>query len=182
MTSLSAFARGSRPPVAAERFRRVAGNHPTGVVLVTAPRPAPEQYAPAMVVGTFTSVSLDPPLVGFLPAKSSLTWPRIRAAGRFCANVLRADQLPVCRSFATSDPRRWEVPHRMTEGGAPVLLDALAWFDCELTAETDAGDHWFVMGVVRDLGMQRLGAPLVFFRGGYGPPGHSGAAGGERED
>ncbi|MET8451523.1 flavin reductase family protein [Streptomyces sp. NPDC005209] len=158
---------GGQASVTADRFRRVAGHYPTGVVLVTAPAPSPRQAPPAMVIGTFTSVSLHPPLVGFLPARTSTTWPRIRAAGRFCVNVLAADQQHVCRSFATADPRRWEVPHHETGTGSPVLLDALAWFDCELADEVDAGDHWFVTGAVRDLGVRRVGPPLVFLRGGY---------------
>ncbi|MFH9424540.1 flavin reductase family protein [Streptomyces sp. NPDC017529] len=160
--------RDGQASVTAERFRRVAGHYPTGVVLVTGPRPEPEQPPPAMVVGTFTSVSLHPALVGFLPSQSSTTWPKIRAAGRFCVNVLGADQQQVCRDFATGDPRRWEVPHQETATGSPLLLDALAWFDCEVAGEVAAGDHWFVTGEVRGLGVRRLGPPLVFLRGGYG--------------
>ncbi|EFG07999.1 Flavin reductase-like protein, partial [Streptomyces clavuligerus] len=162
---LSAHTHGS---VSGSLLRRVAGHYPTGVVLVTGPAEAPGQPPPAMVVGTFTSVSLDPVLVGFLPARSSTTWPRLRAAGRFCVNVLGADQGPVCRSFAGGDPGRWEVPYRTTATGSPVLLDALAWFDCEVAGETEAGDHWFVTGAVRDLGVIREGSPLVFLRGDYG--------------
>ncbi|WP_328320529.1 flavin reductase family protein [Streptomyces sp. NBC_00388] len=159
---------GSPPAATAERFRRVAGHYPTGLVLVTAPRPAPHQPPPAMIMGTFTSVSLQPALVGFLPAKSSTTWPRIRAAGRFCVNVLAADQEHLCRSFTSAAPGRWDVPHRETATGSTALLDAIAWFDCEMAGEVEAGDHWFVTGAVRDLGVQRPGPPLLFFQGGYG--------------
>lgn len=168
-------------PPAAEHFRRVAGHHPTGAVLIAAPRPTPQDTAPAMIVGTFASVSLHPPLVGFLPAKTSTSWPRIRRAGRFSASVLAADQVEVCRGFAAADPRRWEVPHWETEHGSPVLLDALAWFECDLAGEVEAGDHVFVTGLVRGLGVQRVGAPLVFFRGGYDHGvDHRGAARGRR--
>ncbi|MCB2062129.1 MAG: flavin reductase family protein, partial [Novosphingobium sp.] len=66
-------------------FRQVLGAYPTGVAVITA---MDTEGAPAgMVVGTFTSVSLDPPLVGFLPDKSSSSWPKIESAGRFCVNV-----------------------------------------------------------------------------------------------
>ncbi|WP_329459897.1 flavin reductase family protein [Streptomyces sp. NBC_01497] len=160
-------ARIDGPPVAGALLRRVAAHHPTGVVLVTGPPPAPHQLPPAMVMGTFTSVSLDPALIGLLPAKSSTTWPRIRTAGRFCVNVLAADQEELCRNFAAADPGRWKVPYRRGAGGSPVLLEALAWFDCELAGEVDAGDHWFVTGAVRDLGVQRGDPPLVFFQGRY---------------
>ncbi|MFM6931786.1 MAG: flavin reductase family protein, partial [Novosphingobium sp.] len=72
-------------------FRRVLGNYPTGVTVVTA---MGEDGQPiGMVVGTFTSVSLDPPLVGFLPDKRSSSWPQIEKAGHFCVNVLARDQL-----------------------------------------------------------------------------------------
>ncbi|MEW2544893.1 flavin reductase family protein [Streptomyces sp. NPDC047002] len=160
-------ARAGRPRVAGALLRRVAGHHPTGVVLVTGPPPAPDQPPPAMVMGTFTSVSLDPALVGLLPARTSTTWPRIRAAGCFCVNVLAADQEELCRNFAAADPGRWRVPHRPGACGAPVLLGALAWFECDVAGEVDAGDHWFVTGAVRDLAIQRGGPPLVFFRGRY---------------
>lgn len=161
-------AQAGEPAAATERFRRVAGHYPTGLVLVTAPRPAPHLPPPAMVMGTFTSVSLQPTLVGFLPSKSSTTWPRIRAAGRFCVNVLAADQEQLCHSFTSAAPGRWEIPHRETATGSAALRDAIAWFDCELAGEVDAGDHWFVTGAVRDLGVQRSAPPLVFLRGGYG--------------
>ncbi|MEN3586028.1 flavin reductase family protein [Streptomyces sp. ZYX-F-203] len=161
-------ANGTRASVSPERLREVAGHHPTGVALVTAPAPSPGQAPPAMIVGTFTSVSLRPPLVGFLPARTSTSWPRIRAAGRFCVNVLAADQKDVCRAFATADPGRWEVPHEAAETGSPALREALAWFDCELAGEVEAGDHWFVTGAVRDLGIRRIGSPLVFLNGDYG--------------
>ena len=71
------------------RFRQVLGHLPTGVVVVTA---IDDEGPTGLAVGTFTSVSLDPPLVGFLPAASSTSFPRIRAAGSFCANVLAAGQ------------------------------------------------------------------------------------------
>ncbi|HEX3791374.1 MAG TPA: flavin reductase family protein [Pseudonocardiaceae bacterium] len=148
-------------------LRSVLGHYPTGVVLVTAPGPAP---APAMVVGTFTSVSLDPPLVGFLPARTSTSWPRIRAAGRFCVNVLAADQHQVCLDFVARADHRWDRVVRHAPSGAPVLADALAWIDCDLAGEVEAGDHSFVTGLVRCVCMQRAEPPLLFLRGGYARP------------
>jgi 3-hydroxy-9,10-secoandrosta-1,3,5(10)-triene-9,17-dione monooxygenase reductase component len=148
-------------------FRSVLGHYPTGVVLITAPAHAPGQPPPAMIVGTFTSVSLDPILVGFLPARTSTTWPRIRASGRFCVNVLGADQQHVCQTFTSGASNRWNMPHRQAPSGAPVLAQALAWIDCEVAGESEAGDHWFVTGLVRRLAVQRSGDPLLFLRGGY---------------
>lgn len=148
----------------ANRLRSVLGHYPTGVVLVTGPGDPPA----GMVVGTFTSVSLDPPLVGFLPAKTSTSWPRIRAAGRFCANVLAAGQQPVCEAFVSRDPARWQVPYGLAPSGAPLLNDALAWIDCDVAGEAEAGDHWFVTGRVRRLQVQHPGEPLLFLRGEFG--------------
>ncbi|HEY6795864.1 MAG TPA: flavin reductase family protein [Kineosporiaceae bacterium] len=125
---------------------------------------------PAMVLGTFTSVSLHPPLVGFLAAKSSSTWPLIRPSGWLCVNVLAADQLRVSLRFTAKHPLRWDVPHRFRPSGAPQLLDALAWIDGQIAAETDAGDHWFVSVHVRSLDIQRVTEPLLFVRGSYAAP------------
>ncbi len=121
-----------------------------------------------MIVGTFTSVSLDPPLVGFLPARTSTTWPLIRAAGRFCVSVLSAGQRGVCEAFAAKSPGRWDVPYRWSPSGCPLLTDAVAWVDCALHGQCEAGDHWFVTGSVRAMGTGEQGPPLVFLGGGYG--------------
>jgi len=147
-------------------FRRVLGQYPTGVCVVTAPDPAGPV---GMAVGSFTSVSLDPPLVAFLPDKRSKSWPKIRSSGRFCVNVLAEDQEDVCRVFATSGVDRfasveWEVSPR----GLPVLSGATAWIECELDAVYEAGDHYIAIGRVLELDVARPSLPLLFFQGGYG--------------
>ncbi|MFI6645401.1 flavin reductase family protein [Streptomyces sp. NPDC050504] len=152
----------------ASDFRTVLGRCPTGVALVTAPARCSGVDPPGMVVGTFTSVSLDPPLVGFLPARTSTTWPLIQAAGRFCVNVLSAGQRSVSEAFTAKSPRRWEIPYRRSPSGCPLLTDAVAWVDCALYEQYEAGDHWFVTGVVRAMGTGRKGPPLVFLGGDYG--------------
>jgi 3-hydroxy-9,10-secoandrosta-1,3,5(10)-triene-9,17-dione monooxygenase reductase component len=82
-----------------ERFREVLGQYPTGVVVVTAMGPADD--ALGMTVGSFTSVSIDPPLVAFLPSKMSSSWRSLReSGGSFCVNVLSSDQEDVCRAIA----------------------------------------------------------------------------------
>ncbi|WP_433359880.1 flavin reductase [Streptosporangium sp. CA-115845] len=149
------------------RFRQVLGNYPTGVTVITAidsdGRPV------GMAVGTFTSVSLDPPLVAFLPDKSSSSFPRIRTASSFCVNVLAADQEEVCRAFATrGDDKFAGVAWSPAPSGAPLLRGVTAWIDCDFESITDAGDHHLVMGRVRDLDATDAGLPLVFFQGGYG--------------
>lgn len=148
-------------------FRDVLGHFPTGVVAVTA---LDGDGAPVgMAVGSFTSVSLDPPLVAFLPDKSSSTFPKILAAKRFCANVLGSDQQNVCRSLARKgDEKFTDVAWDPTPSGMPRILGSLAWIDCEIDAVHDAGDHHIVVGRVHHLELDTPESPLIFFQGGYG--------------
>jgi 3-hydroxy-9,10-secoandrosta-1,3,5(10)-triene-9,17-dione monooxygenase reductase component len=118
----------------------------------------------------FTSVSLEPPLVAMCPARTTASWSRMRAVGTFCANILTEDQEALCRAFATKGADKfrgvgWRRSHRT---GSPVLADVLAWVDCVVEAEHEAGDHVIVVGRVVDLGLERHALPLLFYRGGYG--------------
>lgn len=148
-------------------FRRVLGHYPTGVCVVTATE---ADGAPVgMVVGSFTSVSLDPPLVAFLPAKSSSSWPRVEAVGRFCVNVLASDQEALCRQISGPGPDKFAgIAHRVSDNGSPILDDVVAWIDCRLHAVHEAGDHYIVLGEVVALEVERPGRPLLFFQGSYG--------------
>jgi flavin reductase (DIM6/NTAB) family NADH-FMN oxidoreductase RutF len=147
-------------------FRGVLGQFPTGVTVVTANTP---DGPVGLSVGSFTSVSLDPPLVGFLPAQTSASWPLIRDSGTFCVNVLREDQQDIAQAFSTTGAdrfgdRSWTAaPH----SGAPILGGVLAWIDCDVAGVSEAGDHHFVLGRVRALGAATDGNPLVYFRGAY---------------
>lgn len=149
-------------------FRKVLGHFPTGVVIVT----AIDGGAPVgMSIGSFTSVSLDPPLIAILPAKTSASWPRIAAAGSFCVNILSARQESLCRTFAISGADKFAgVPWWPAPSGAPVLAGTLAWIDCSLEQLVEAGDHFIALGRVTtlDVGDDRVAEPLVFFHGGYG--------------
>lgn len=148
-------------------FRRVLGHYPTGVCVVTAVEA--DGTPTGMVVGSFTSVSLDPPLVAFFPATTSSSWPRIAAVGKFCVNILASDQLPLCRQFAISGPDKFAgVAHRVSSGGSPILDGVVAWIDCTLDAVHAAGDHFIVLGRVDALAVDRPGRPLLFFQGNYG--------------
>ncbi|MEV0846085.1 flavin reductase family protein [Streptomyces sp. NPDC049954] len=122
-----------------------------------------------MVVGSFTSVSLDPPLVAFLPSASSRSWARLRGAGRFCVNILGAEQEHLCRQFAVSGGDKYDgVGWRAAPSGSPVLDGAVAWIDCETDTIHRAGDHDIVIGRVLDLDTAAENLPLLFFQGGYG--------------
>jgi flavin reductase (DIM6/NTAB) family NADH-FMN oxidoreductase RutF len=149
-------------------FRRVLGHYPTGVTLIT----SHDDDGPiGAVMGSFGSVSLDPPLVMFMPTRESTSWARIEATGSFCANVLRADQVDLCVSFFKKDPECWDrVGWRRSSLGSPVFDDALAWIDCTIENVVEAGDHLIVLGRVHHLDStaDEHAAPLLFFRGGYG--------------
>lgn len=147
-------------------FRRILGHYPTGVCAVTAT--SIEKRPVGMIVGSFTSVSLDPMLVAFFPDRSSTSWPLIEAAGHFCVNVLSEDQGAVCKALAAKgDDKFAGVAYRASGLGAPIIDGALAWIDCELEAVHEAGDHYIVLGRVRDLDLHYEGSPLVFHKGGY---------------
>jgi flavin reductase (DIM6/NTAB) family NADH-FMN oxidoreductase RutF len=153
------------PPVAPAHFRRVLGHFPTGVVVVSA---VDDGEPVGLAVGSFASVSLDPPLVGFFPDKSSTSWPRIRRAGSFVVNVLGDHQQDVCRAFATSGGDKFAgLDWHRASNGAPVLHGVTAWIECDIHDITDAGDHWFVLGAVRDLAVVGDRGPLLFFQGRY---------------
>lgn len=148
-------------------LRRALGHYPTGVCLVTA---VGEDGRPVgMIVGSFTSASLDPPLVAFFPDRRSTSWQRIAAAGRFCVNILAGDQEAVCRRFAGPAVDRFDgTAYRLSDRGLPVLDGIVAWIECETHDVFEAGDHFIVLGHIRMLGVERPEQPLLFFRGGYG--------------
>jgi flavin reductase (DIM6/NTAB) family NADH-FMN oxidoreductase RutF/DNA-binding IclR family transcriptional regulator len=155
------------PPVDAARLREVLGQYPTGVCVVTAI--GPDGQPVGLTVGSFGSVSLDPPLVAFMPDKRSSSWPKIRPAGVFCVNVLSMEQEPLCRSFASKAPDKFaQVEWTSAPSGSPAIAGASAWIDCDLERVDDAGDHEIVLGRVRDLESRPEALPLLFFRGGYG--------------
>lgn len=150
--------------VDAELFRKVLGRVPTAVSVVTAPGP---DGPVGVTVGSFTSVSLDPPLVVFFCGLHSASAAAIAAAGRFCVNVLAEDQRRQCAAFAGRTGDRFASGGFETgANGAPRLRGALAWVECQVENTFEAGDHLAIMGRVERLaaaGADRL--PLVFYRG-----------------
>lgn len=148
-------------------FRYVLGHFCTGVAVVTALH---RGQPVGMTIQSLTSVSLTPPLVSICPAKASASWPCIKSAGVFCVNILRDEQEVVSRVFAAKGGDRFEdVRWRRAPGtGSPLLDDVLAWIDCRIQAEHDAGDHVITVGRVLGLGARSRGRPLLFYRGGYG--------------
>jgi 3-hydroxy-9,10-secoandrosta-1,3,5(10)-triene-9,17-dione monooxygenase reductase component len=147
-------------------FRRVLGHLPTGVTIVTA---FTAGGAPTgLSANSVTSVSLDPPLILVCPAKTSTTWPAIRERGRFCVNVMASHHAELCRHFSQRGVDRFAQVSWHDRPAGPGLDEAIAWLECEVAAEHDAGDHTIVLGAVRRIEAAADGAPLVFFRGRYG--------------
>ncbi|MYR06879.1 flavin reductase [Gordonia sp. SID5947] len=151
----------------ARYLRDVLGNFPTGVVAVTTM--AADDEPAGMVVGSFTSVSLDPPLVSFLVDRSSTTLPKILDAGRFCANALASDQEALCRQMSKRGADRFTgVSWEQSEYRNPILDGVVAWVDCTIEKTVELGDHFLVVGRIQDLTVASVKRPLLFFRGGYG--------------
>jgi len=146
-------------------MRRVLGQFATGVTIVTGSDGGePVGFA----CQSFTSVSLDPPLVLFCPAHTSGSWPRIRSGGVFTVNVLAEDQLELCKAFATSGGNKFEGKAWHDTAWGPSLDDVLATVHCDIEAVHPAGDHDVVIGRVRQLVTHREAGPLLFFRGQFG--------------
>jgi flavin reductase (DIM6/NTAB) family NADH-FMN oxidoreductase RutF len=147
-------------------FRRILGHYPTGVCVVTAML---ESAPVGMVVGSFTSVSLDPPLVAFFPNRNSTSWPKIQASGRFCVNILAEHQEDLCRTLSSKlDDKFQRAPHRASPEGNPILDGVIAWIDCSLYAVHEAGDHFIAIGEISAFDVEHPHRPLLFFRGDYG--------------
>ena len=149
------------------QYRQVLGQYPTGVCVVTS---TGGDGSPAgMVVGSFTSVSLDPPLIGFFPDRGSSSWPKVAASGRFCVNILSAEQEGICRTLSSKNPDKFaSIGYQQSPLGSPIINGVVAWIDCELHSVGDAGDHFIVLGTVKHLEVAEPGLPLLFFQGGYG--------------
>ena len=164
--TLPAPAPAPAPPAPdARSFRDALGRFATGVAFVTA---APDGEPAGLIVNSLTSVSLEPPLVSFSASRSSLTWSRMRRAGRFGVNVLgRSHERFARRATPAGADRFAGLDWELGRGGVPLLTDALASLECEIVAEHPAGDHWIVVGRVDDLRTSRVNEPLVFFTGEF---------------
>jgi 3-hydroxy-9,10-secoandrosta-1,3,5(10)-triene-9,17-dione monooxygenase reductase component len=153
-------------PDDAALFRSLMGQLPTGVTVVAA---RTDHGVAGLVIGTFTSVSLEPRLVGFMPGASSRGWARIREAGRFTASILASDQKDLCLRLAGRSAERFDAMELLPEPQDTVAVaGCVAWLDCDLVGEHPAGDHCIVLASPRRMQLNRpQGRPLVFFRGSY---------------
>jgi len=156
----------------ARQFRDVLGLFATGVTVVTS---TSGDEPVGMTCQSFSSVSLEPPLVMFCPAKTSRAWPLMRAAGFFCVNILGTGQEELSNTMATKGSEKFDgVPWTPASSGAPVLEGVLGHVDCSIETVLEAGDHYIVVGRVRELAFGdghsvdgAAAAPLLFHRGAY---------------
>jgi 3-hydroxy-9,10-secoandrosta-1,3,5(10)-triene-9,17-dione monooxygenase reductase component len=158
----------------ARQFRDVLGLFCSGVTVVTS---VSEGKPVGMTCQSFSSVSLDPPLIMFSPAKTSRAWPLIRRAGYFCVNILAADQSELSNGMATKGEEKFAGVDWTAAGtGAPVIGGVLGYIDCSVQQVVEAGDHYIVVGRVKELafgdgsgGSEKVD-PLLFFQGKYTQP------------
>jgi flavin reductase (DIM6/NTAB) family NADH-FMN oxidoreductase RutF len=147
-------------------FRNALGCFATGVTVVTTVTDAGEPVG--LTANSFSSVSLDPPLILFCLDRASHNLDAFRAAGRFAVNVLGDDQRDLSVRFSTTIDDRWDgVAWERWETGAPVLNGCLAALDCETEAIHEGGDHVIIVGRVQRLAATTDGKPLLYFRGNY---------------
>ena len=152
----------------ARSFRDAIGKFATGVAFVTA---TPDGEPAGLIVNSLTSVSLEPPLISFCPSRSSLTWSRMRRAGRFGVNVLGRHHEPFATRATPAGANRFAgIDWQLGGTGVPLLTDALATLECEIVGEHPTGDHWIVVGQVNDLHVSPVADPLIFFAGAFGAP------------
>ncbi|MFK7914656.1 MAG: flavin reductase family protein [Pseudomonadales bacterium] len=148
-------------------LRTAMGHFSTGIVVATG---ALDGEPAGFAAQSFVSLSLDPPLIALCPGKGSTSWPKLRDSGHFCINMLGAEQKPLCDLFAVSGGNKFaDLDWRPGVTGSPILAGVLAYVDCELHAEHDAGDHTIAVGRIKDFAVLDPNAePLLFYRGGYG--------------
>lgn len=145
-------------------FRNALGTFATGVTVVTA---MGDQGPMGMTANSFTSLSLDPPLVLWSPAKSSTKHGGFTTAGHFAIHVLGEEQDGLSTSFTRGGAGFEGLAWELSAEGTPVIPGTLARFECALHAVHDGGDHSIVIGRVLRVA-QRDGAPLCFSQGTFG--------------
>ena len=147
-------------------LRDALGCFATGVTVVTCLKP--DGAPTGLTVNSFTSVSLDPPLLLVCLAKPAASAVTLIEASHFAVNVLQTDQQPASIRFSTRDEDRFgTTPWSCGEAGAPILKDSLGVFECERHAVYDGGDHHILVGQVVKASFDASLDPLLYFRGRY---------------
>lgn len=150
-----------------DAFRSALGCFATGVTILTAR--APDGTIAGITANSFTSVSLDPPLVLFNVDRASGSLPVFEQAERFAVNILSAGQMSLSNRFATSGIDKWNgVAYSMWHGNCPILEESLAVLDCRAHKTFDGGDHVIFLAEVSDMQHCQEGDPLLYYRSKYG--------------
>lgn len=150
----------------AREYRHALGRFPTGVAFVAAR--AQDGEAAGLLINSFTSVSLAPPMVLWCLGLAARSRPVFASAPSFAVSILSEDQRSLLGDLARPLERRLEgVPIRDGIGGAPVIENAVAVFECTIATVTRAGDHEVYLGQVEHF-ERRDDAPLVYLAGQYG--------------
>jgi flavin reductase (DIM6/NTAB) family NADH-FMN oxidoreductase RutF len=156
-----------RMPVDIRDFRTALGTFATGVTIVTTM--SKDGTPVGLTANSFTSVSLDPPLVLFCLDRRSYSYGHFEKASHFAVNVLAADQQDVSNHFARPSEDKWkDMTIDLCGVGCPAFKEALAVFECATHRIHDGGDHIIVVGEVKSFTYKRDGAPLLYYRGKYG--------------
>lgn len=150
-----------------QTFRDVLAQFATGVTVVISGIPGAIH---GMTVNSFTSVSLDPPLVLFCADNRADTFHAVMASHRFTVSILSDQQEAVSQRFALVGPQDTlfsTLNCGMASGGIPYLKDSLAYLDCAVYDVVKAGDHHIIVGLVEHLGLLSPGHPLMYFQSQY---------------
>ena len=150
-------------------FRNALGCFATGITVITA---LDESKAPVgLTANSFTSLSLDPPLVLFCVDRTIKSFQAMHANRHFAVNILREDQERLSRQFAKSGAEKWNgVEFESWETGCPIIAGCVANLECDVEEMFEGGDHVIIVGKVRRMKFDAAPdcRPLLFYRGKYG--------------
>lgn len=150
-------------------YRKVVGQFATGITVVTTTLPTGDPWA--MTANSFTSVSLDPPIVLVSVSHGLTTNDAIRRTGAFVVNILRSDQIELARRYSKRErPSDQFGDVTLLKGVtvAPVLDGCLGWVECRLVDQTEQGDHTVFFGGVESIGLSEQGSdPLLYYNSAY---------------
>lgn len=155
----------ARAPFDPRLLRDAFGCFATGVTVITSQSPSGERVG--LTANSFTSLSLDPPLLLFCPANGASALPVLRESGRFAINILDFDGQAVADRFTRKGIDRFGAHEWQDWDGVPVLSSAKAAFACTLHADHDGGDHRIIVGRVTQLALDQGREPLLYLHGRY---------------
>ena len=147
-------------------FRSACGQFATGVCIVTGTLDNKSHMG--VTINSFSSVSLEPPLILFCLDKKALSFDAFSIARSFAVNILAEDQMALSNQFAKQAEDKFTgVDFELNEQGVPILTNCLAALECRMYAIHDGGDHQIIVGEVSRIREGRDARPLLYFRGGY---------------